>query len=535
MEFETKTDTHQQMDDLRLVRPRRCCSCCSPCGRRACAVLCLALTIAVTVLCGYVVPFAIRLEHGLAYMSDMKTHTSSALSLNGRNLSWYHVDDPVMGGHSASALEVMPTGSLRFFGNISTRDGGFASCATVEQPLGLSDATVGFRVAVEGNGELFKFTVHTSSSVWEPVWQVDFPPVSLERGVHSFFLPLASFTASRMGRSVHGATLRPSEIQAIGLNLALVDMHGEPNPHFRDGPFELTLHAVAAVNSAGAEEAAEAGAALAPAATSPAPSSSATATADTTAGGPAGGPAPSAAVASAGEGSVLLASFGDEAEGGAARLQWRVMDDPVMGGVSHSRLAVADGVATFSGTCAVVPFLRAPGFCRMATVGTPPLPDASAFADGGALYLTLRTSTPRYAGFKVGFSSAHMRTMPGVHHGSPSFKAELTLPPPPPSSSSAAAAPGAGTGTSSGSSSDADEGFVTVRVPFAAFSLDTSEYTGRCDTTDPTGQRHHCCTEAHPEVCPAAEHLRSLHGLQLWAEGVEGDFSLDVRSIAAGP
>ena len=62
-------------------------------------------------------------------MADMKTHTLEALSLNGHSLSWYHVDDPVMGGHSASALEVTPAGSLRFFGNISTHDGGFASCA----------------------------------------------------------------------------------------------------------------------------------------------------------------------------------------------------------------------------------------------------------------------------------------------------------------------------------------------------------------------------------------------------------------------
>ena len=532
MELETKTDTHHQMDDLRLVRPRRCCT---PCCRRACAVACAALTIAVAVLCSYAVPFAIRLEHGMEYMADMKTHTLHALSLNGRNLSWYHVDDPVMGGHSSSALEVTPTGGLRFFGNISTRDGGFASCATTEQSLGLSDATAGFRVAVEGNGELFKFTVHTSSSVWEPVWQVDLPPASLGRGVHSFVLPLASFTANRMGRSVHGATLRPSAIQSVGLNLALVDMRGDPNPHFRDGPFELTLHAVAAVESA--EAAAEAVEAMQDealgTAASAAPPSQAASTVVVTADGPPSG----ATVAPADEGSVLLASFGGAAEGGgASALQWLVMNDPVMGGVSHSRLTVEGGVATFSGTCAVVPFLHAPGFCRMATAGAPALPDASAFADGGALHLTLRSSTPRYAGFKVGFSSDHMRTTPGVHHGSPTFKADLTLPPPPSSSSSAA--PGAATGASgsgSGSSSNDDDGFVTVRVPFAAFSLDTSEYTGRCDTTDPTGQHHHCCTAAHPEVCPAAEHLRSLHGLQLWAEGVEGDFALAVRSIAAGP
>ena len=74
-----------------------------------------------------------------------------------------------------------------------------------------------------------------------------------------------------------------------------------------------------------------------------------------------------------------------------------------------------------------------------------------------------------------------------------------------------------------------------MRVPFSAFSVDTSEYTGRCDTTDPDGGTHRCCSAEQPEVCPHAEHLASLRSLELWAEGVEGPFSLEVRSIAAGP
>ena len=82
--------------------------------------------------------------------------------------------------------------------------------------------------------------------------------------------------------------------------------------------------------------------------------------------------------------------------------------------------------------------------------------------------------------------------------------------------------------------------YVTVRVPFSTFSVDTSEYTGRCDTTDPgyygrPGLHHHCCSAAHPEVCPAAAHLSSLTGVQVWAEGVEGDFELEIATIQAGP
>ena len=47
-----------------------------------------------------------------------------------------------------------------------------------------------------------------------------------------------------MGKSVGGVTLHPTAVQSVGLNLGLVDMHGEPNPHFREGGFELTLHEI---------------------------------------------------------------------------------------------------------------------------------------------------------------------------------------------------------------------------------------------------------------------------------------------------
>ena len=75
-------------------------------------------------------------------------------------------------------------------------------------------------------------------------------------------------------------------------------------------------------------------------------------------------------------------------DGSAAQRQWQVTNDPVMGGRSDSRLTVAGGVATFAGTCAIVPSLNAAGFCRMGSVAAA-LPDASAFAAAGALQLTL--------------------------------------------------------------------------------------------------------------------------------------------------
>ena len=219
--------TKSQVDDLRVVKNhhRRF----TPCCKWACAAVGTLMCVVLGVGGGVGIPFALRLQRGVAYMAEMKQHTSSALSLNGHALNWYHLDDVVMGGHSESALAVTAAGGLRFYGNISTRDGGFSSCSTQPQPLGLTSATLGFNVTVSGNGELFKLTVATSESVWEPIWATDLPAPSLEPGVrHSLLLPLASFTASRMGKNVAGVTLNPAAIQSVGLNLGLVDMCAGP-------------------------------------------------------------------------------------------------------------------------------------------------------------------------------------------------------------------------------------------------------------------------------------------------------------------
>lgn len=426
-----------------------------------------------------------RFQHGMEYMATMKNQTVAALSLNGHGLSWYHLDDVVMGGHSASSVTVDGTGTfLNFSGVISTRDGGFASCATLTQPLGLPAAATGLNVTLSGNGELFQFSVRTSASAWAPTWQADLPAKSLEAGVlHSLLLPFSAFVASRFGQPVSGAVLDPTAIVAVGLSLALLDTHHDPNPHFREGPFQLLLHGVAAVTAPLAPQAAK----------RPPPPPTLLRV-----------PPPLAAAVGPPSAPTLLASFGS---GGSH--QWHVMNDPVMGGRSHSSLRIADGVATFAGTCAVVPFLHAPGFCKMGTRGGT-FPDASRWIDGG-LHLTLRSSSPAYRGFKIDFSSRNMPAPQGFRHGYPAFKAGFELPP------------------------SARAEFVRVRVPFSDFSVDTSEYTGRCDTTDPTGVHHHCCTAAHPEVCVAAHHLRTLTAMQVWAEGVEGAFSLQIRSIEAGP
>jgi hypothetical protein len=188
---------------------------------------------------------------------------------------------------------------------------------------------------------------------------------------------------------------------------------------------------------------------------------------------------------------------------------WRHTDDPVMGRQSKSTYVQSGGVGSFNGTCAIVPSLNAPGFCKVASVGGA-FPDASRFVNG-SLLLRVRSSTPTFGGFKVAVDAKDLKC-PGIAFSpfSTSWKAPFTVP--------------------------AGEVFSTVAVPFSSFSCDWSAYTGACDTKDPGmfGRQHHCCTPEHPEKCPSVAALRGISGLEVWAEGAVGDFELELESISAG-
>jgi hypothetical protein len=200
-------------------------------------------------------------------------------------------------------------------------------------------------------------------------------------------------------------------------------------------------------------------------------------------------------------------------DGSSTDRKWHVTNDPVMGGQSKSTFAVEDGVGQFSGTCAVVPFLKAPGFCNIGTehgLFTPAkFADASAFIHG-SLYLTLKSSTPTYKGFKVDFSAKNLTRPSGsLSHGGASLKANFEVP-------AAAAA-----------------GFVTVKVPFSSFSVDWSDYTGECNTKVRTAQ--HACGR-HTRVSLGAGGrlpLRLPGHTCCTAPSQVGRFS--ARAILAGP
>ena len=179
-----------------------------------------------------------------------------------------------------------------------------------------------------------------------------------------------------------------------------------------------------------------------------------------------------------------------------------------MGGKSTSTFTISNGTGIFNGTCAIVPSLKAPGFTKITTQSgwfhKNKFRDASSCLNG-TLDLLVR-GTASYKGFRAGFAA---KDVPRTSmYGGGSFKAGFEL------------------------KDTAD--WQVVQVPFNTFSYDWSGFTGRCDTKDPNGQQHHCCgTGEAAKYCPTEAFLATLTDIEVWAEGAEGDFHLEIKWIGA--
>jgi len=207
---------------------------------------------------------------------------------------------------------------------------------------------------------------------------------------------------------------------------------------------------------------------------------------------------------------VVLATF--DGVDKTTTFQWVVSNDNVMGGSSTSTFVNSNSTGVFNGTCAIVKYLNAPGNAAVHTSASQELPSTSfhsaASAVGGTFDLMLRSSKPAYKGFFAGWSAEGIPIKPQYGHGTGSFKAPFQL---------------------------ADHtDWQLVQIPMSAFSDDWSPFTGHCETKDPTGKQHHCCGAGDAaQYCPTATFLSGLTDIAIWAEGVAGDFHIELKWVGA--
>jgi hypothetical protein len=194
-----------------------------------------------------------------------------------------------------------------------------------------------------------------------------------------------------------------------------------------------------------------------------------------------------------------------------------------MGGSSTGNFSVVQAGqqshALFMGDVKNVSFLHAPGYCRITTIfpGGHTV-DASAYVDG-ALELIVKNGQSsligsEYAGFKVAVSSTKAARHHGGHELFGMYKANFDM----------------------GKVSKImplGHGYDRVTIPFSSFSSDWSDFTGECATKDPDGYQHKCCETGQEDICPDEAGLGHINGLSVWAEGVEGEFEIQVNSINA--
>lgn len=184
---------------------------------------------------------------------------------------------------------------------------------------------------------------------------------------------------------------------------------------------------------------------------------------------------------------ILIESFKGN---GGPKLSWSVRNDPVMGGKSTGTFSTDTntGAGILDGEVVDVPFLSAPGFIKAEARGQ--FPDVSSC---GALAFTILTREP-YDGYRVGFGTKQPPEAMMYIRG---FHANLKVP-------------------SVGS-------FETVTIPFRDFS---DKWDGK------TGEQLVKCSD-DPRYCPDEETLRDMKTLSIYAEGVNGEVHLEIRSIMA--
>ncbi len=161
------------------------------------------------------------------------------------NQVWGALDDVVMGGVSASALQFQDEGAL-FTGTVSTANsGGFASVRTrnFDPALNLAGHS-GIELQVKGDGQRYKFLVRDEDS-WDSLayaYSFDTVPNQWTTVRIPFNLMTPVFRAKTVN---NGQPLNSAKIRSLQLMLSKFEYNGTLNPNFQAGEFRLQVRAIA--------------------------------------------------------------------------------------------------------------------------------------------------------------------------------------------------------------------------------------------------------------------------------------------------
>jgi len=169
--------------------------------------------------------------------------------------------------------------------------------------------------------------------------------------------------------------------------------------------------------------------------------------------------------------------------------KWMEENDPVMGGASNGTFSIKDNVAIMDGNVNLIPRLQAPGFIQFTTADQEVFPDVSGCK---ALSFVVR-STTNYSGYRVSIGKKH--PIFGKFFAS-GFKAPFSAP---------------------------MGDFAQVTIPFDQFSDFWDDATGKII--------HSCASNSW--YCPDAKTLANMNPIRFWAEGVDGEVHLEVKTIDA--
>jgi Complex I intermediate-associated protein 30 (CIA30) len=162
--------------------------------------------------------------------------------------AWGAVDDVVMGGVSASSLQISSNCAV-FTGNLSTENsGGFASIRTrnFEPALDLSNYQ-GISLRVRGDGKRYKLFLRPSEQ-WDGLgYAYSFDTNSSMGNITNLRIPFSNLVPVMRAKTVPNApAIDPSSIASLQIMLSKFEYDGNLNPNFRAGDFSLELFSIGA-------------------------------------------------------------------------------------------------------------------------------------------------------------------------------------------------------------------------------------------------------------------------------------------------